>query len=374
MKNHDVRIKLPHQPNRRKITMNNIYCTTNEQERKRGQHLKAEERGAIQSLKRLGYSNRAIARELNCSPSTIGYELKRGTADYKGKGRKPQYSAKRGAKTYKENRRKCHRARQIKRNSEFIKWMVEQVRNHKWSFDVCVGYAKLHNLFPKEHIPCTKTLYNMLWSNELPLTLFEVPEVLSRRKKRKPRVHKRNNGTSIDSRPQEVDLRNEFGHWESDTVIGQKRKTDSAIFTIVERLSGYYLSIKITGKNTCGIAEAITILKQEFGSKFNKVFRTITTDNGPEFADFSNIEINGTRVYFAHPYSAWERPINERTNRILRRFIPKSKSIESYTDNEIRMFSDEINSLPRKRLSYHTPEEMFEKELDKIYASISTNI
>lgn len=104
------------------------------------------------------------------------------------------------------------------------------------------------------------------------------------------------------------------------------------------------------------------------------MFRTIITDNSPEFADFSNIEINGTRVYFAHRYSAWERPINERTNRILRRFIPKGKSIESYTDNEIRMFSDEINSLPRKQLSYHTPEEMFEKELDKIYASISTNI
>ena len=121
----DVRIKLSHQANRRKITMNNIYCTTNEQERKRGQHLRAEERGAIQSLKRLGYSNRAIARELNCSPSTIGYELKRGTADYKGKGRKPQYSAKRGAETYKENRKKCRRPRKIKRDSEFIKWMVE---------------------------------------------------------------------------------------------------------------------------------------------------------------------------------------------------------------------------------------------------------
>ena len=96
--------------------MNNIYCTTNEQERKRGQHLRAEERGAIQSLKRLGYSNRAIARELNCSPSTIGYELKRGTAEYKGKGRKPQYSAKRGAKTYSENRKKCHRPKRVKRD------------------------------------------------------------------------------------------------------------------------------------------------------------------------------------------------------------------------------------------------------------------
>ena len=72
MKKLDVRIKLPHQFNRRKITMNNTCCTTNEQERKRGQHLKAEERGAIQSLKRLGYLNRVIARELNCSSSTIG--------------------------------------------------------------------------------------------------------------------------------------------------------------------------------------------------------------------------------------------------------------------------------------------------------------
>ncbi|MEE1281328.1 MAG: hypothetical protein UHK60_03595 [Acutalibacteraceae bacterium] len=70
------------------------------------------------------------------------------------------------------------------------------------------------------------------------MTLFEAPEVLSRRKKRKSRAHKRNNGTSIDLRPQEVNLRNEFGHWESDTVIGQKRKTDNAIFTIVERLFG----------------------------------------------------------------------------------------------------------------------------------------
>ena len=68
-------------------------------------------------------------------------------------------------------------------------------------------------------------------------------------------------------------------------------------------------------------------------------------------------------MYFAHPYLAWERSINERTNRILRRFILKGTSIDSYADDEIRMFSDEINSLPRKRLSYHTPEEMFEKEL-----------
>ena len=74
-------------------------------ERKRGQHLGAEERGTIQALRKLGYSNRAIAREINCSPSTVGCELRRGTPVYSGHGRRPGYSAKRGAAVYKVNRR-----------------------------------------------------------------------------------------------------------------------------------------------------------------------------------------------------------------------------------------------------------------------------
>ena len=344
------------------------YTTTITPERKRGQHLQAEDRGAIQRLKKLGYSNRAIAKALNCSPSTVGNELKRGTPAYHGKGRRPMYSAKRGAAVYKEHRKKCHRPRRINRRSAFVQWMAEQVRSHKWSFDTCVGYARKNHLFPADEIPCTKTLYNMLWANELPLTLFDVPEALGRRKRRVPRIHKRINGKSIDLRPQEVDFRNEFGHWESDTVIGRKRKSEPAVFTIVERMTGYYLSIKISGKSVCGVSEAMTFLKDQFGDKFSQVFRSITTDNGSEFADFSSMESDGTEIYFAHPYSAWERPVNERSNRILRRFVLKGKSIDNYTADELLMFSDEINSLPRKRLAYSTPEELFEAELDKIYA------
>ena len=347
--------------------MDNHYYTTIEQKRKRGKHLGAEERGAIQCMKKLGYSNRAIARELDCSPSTIGYELNRGTANYVGKGRRPSYSAKRGAAIYKTNRKKSCRPKRIKRNSSFIKWMTEQILTCKWSFDTCVGYAKLHKKFPDDEIPCTKTLYNMLWSNELPLTLFDVPEALSRRQHRKPRLHKRINGKSIDTRPIEVDLREEFGHWESDTVIGRKHKGEPAIFTIVERTTGYYLSIKIDGKTVSGVATAMKLLHLEFGEKFKQVFRSITTDNGSEFSEFSAMESLGTDIYFAHPYSAWERPINERTNRILRRFIPKGKSIGAYSDDAILMFADEINCLPRKRLGYRTPEELFESKLDEIY-------
>jgi IS30 family transposase len=108
-------------------------------------------------------------------------------------------------------------------------------------------------------------------------------------------------------------------------------------------------------------------LHHEFGSRFSEVFRTITTDNGSEFAAFSEMESYGTQVYFAHPYSSWERPVNERSNRILRRFMPKGKSMNNYTDNQVLMFSDKINAMSRKRLGYRTPEELFEEHLDQIY-------
>lgn len=347
--------------------MDKNHSITISAERKRGQHLGSEERGAIQRLRKLGYSNRAIAREINCSPSTVGYELARGTPSYSGRGRKPGYSAKRGAAVYKAKRSRCCRARAVAIDSMFLRWVAEQVRWHKWSLDACVGYARLNCLFPTEKIPCTKTLYNLIWKGELPLTLFELPEALGRRKRGKPRISKRLNGKSIEERPPEVDERSTFGHWESDTVLGRKKKGEPAVFTIVERLTGYYLTIRTDGKTTSGITGAMEQLHTQFGDRFAEVFRTITTDNGSEFAAFSEFEALGTKVYFAHPYSAWERPVNERSNRILRRFMPKGVSIHNHTDEAILMFADEINALPRKRLHYHTPEELFDAQIDLIY-------
>ncbi len=242
------------------------------------------------------------------------------------------------------------------------------VREHNWSFDICVGRARRENLFPAEYIPCTKTLYNLLWKGELPITLFELPEVLSRRSNRKPRLPKHSFGKSIDERQPEVADRTSFGHWESDTVLGRKRRGEPAVFTIVERMTGCYLSIRIDSKTTAGVALAMKQLKEQYGDKFSQVFRSITTDNGNEFADFSAFEALGTEIYFAHPYSPWERPVNERTNRILRRFIPKGHSINEYTDEQLLMFADEINATPRKRLGYLTPEELFEQQLDRIYS------
>ena len=133
-------------------------------------------------------------------------------------------------------------------------------------------------------------LANLLWSGDLPITLFQLPEVLSRRQHGKPRISKRLHGKSIDLRPAEVAERIQFEHWESDTVLGRKKKGEPVTFTIVERLTGYYLTIRIQEKTTQGVADAMRQLHHEFGSQFSKVFRTITTDNGSEFATFSEME------------------------------------------------------------------------------------
>lgn len=174
-----------------------------------------------------------------------------------GKGRRPEYSAKRGEAAYRQNRSRCHRSHSVPRSSDFMRWMSEKVREFHWSFDVCVGYARRRKLFPEEQIPCTKTLYNLLWKGELPVSLFELPEVLNRRKRKKPCIHKRICGKSIDERPAKVAARDTFGHWESDTVVGRKRAGEAAVFTIAERLTGYYISIRIDGKNTAGVTNLL---------------------------------------------------------------------------------------------------------------------
>lgn len=192
-------------------------CTV---ERKKGQHLQREERGAIQQLKNAGYTNRAIARAIGCSPTTVGNELKRGTPLRKSsKGRKPGYSARRGEAAYKANRKRSRKPHRICHCTRFIRWIIEQVKEHKWSLDACVGYARLHKLFSAEEMVCTHTLYNEVWAGNLDLSVTELPEAMKRKqhKDSKPREHRKSFGTDISQRPEIAALRIEEGHWEGDT-------------------------------------------------------------------------------------------------------------------------------------------------------------
>ena len=351
--------------------MDHTQYTTNGAERKPGTHLTMEDRGAIQAMKKLGHSNRAIARYLHCAPSTISNELKRGTPPRTGsRGRAPGYSAKRGDAVYKENRKNSHKPHRIDKCTSFVQWVVTQVRTEKWSIDACVGYARKNKLFPEEKMVCTKTLYNEVWAGNLSLNILELPEAIKRKKHRKsPAKRKKVYGTSIDERPEIVDSRTEAGHWEGDTVVGKRNGKESVILTLLEKKTQNYIAIRIPGKTSEAVNAAMQRLHEEFGEKFSQVFKTITVDNGAEFADFAQIEKYGTKVYFAHPYTSWERAQNERHNGLLRRYVPKGISIENFSDEDILWAADALNSLPRKNLGYCTPEELFEAFLDIVCAA-----
>lgn len=353
--------------------MNQDHSNINEEVRKPGKHLSLEERGMIQALRQKKFSLRAIAKEIGCAASTVCYELKRGTPSRKGeRGKKPTYNAKYGQKVYESHRKNCKRKCKIEQNDcePFIQWMTLKIKKCHWSIDACVGYARLYHLFPKECIPCTKTIYNMLWKGKLPLSLFDVPRILSHKSHRKFNLkNKRLKGRSIDERPDIVSNGTEIGHWEIDTVVGKRRGREAVIFTAVEKVTREFIAIRIPSRTTVGVEFAISELKKEFGEEyFSRVFKTMTADNGLEFANLSKYEALGTKIYFTHPYSSWERGQNERHNGLLREFIPKGTSIEQFSIEDILNIADTMNERPRRILGYHTPIELFDNFLDKVYA------
>ena len=141
--------------------MDYLNNTINTLPRERGQHLRFEDRCEIKALHKQGYSYRQIAKALNCSPSTVGYELKRGTATKTThRGRPTEYVPSRGQAVYYENRKRSGRKQRITSESPFAIWVAAQVKKANWSLDVCAGYAKKHNLFTEEELVCAKTLYN----------------------------------------------------------------------------------------------------------------------------------------------------------------------------------------------------------------------
>ena len=196
-----------------------------------------------------------------------------------------------------------------------------------------------------------------------------LPEKLQRNTKtHRVRQNKKKFGRSIEERPKEINDRKEFGHWECDLVLGHKTKDDQVLLTLSERMSREFLIMRIPDKTASSIMAAFYALRKQYSEHWNDIFKTITTDNGSEFVNLSNLEkVSKTLVYYAHPYASCDKGTVERHNGLIRRFIPKGDYINNYSLQDIINIETWCNSLPRKILAYHTPDEIFERELDRIY-------
>lgn len=347
--------------------MDNTNYTT---EHRKGQHLSSEERHEIEVRLKDGWSICRIAKHLGRPYNTIKNEIKRGTVSlYHGKVQR--YKADEGERIYLEHRQNCRRKLQCLEKSSFLQYVVEHFQgDDHWSLDACCGAALQSGKFRREDMVCTKTLYNYVDLGLLPIKNIDLPEKLRRNTKaRKVRKNKKILGRSIEERPESVVPRTEFGHWEIDTVIGKKDEGEPCVLTLVERMTRMCIWIKAQDHTAEAINEALQEVMSCFAEQKDQVFKTITGDNGSEFAGLSLLEEGELKVYFTHPYSSFEKGSNECHNRMLRRFIPKGKSISDYTADEICFFADCINGLPRKILGYRTPEELFDRHLDHIYAA-----
>lgn len=343
----------------------------NNTESRKNKHLNFEERMTIQIRLKDGFTPYKIAKELCRSINTIQNEIRRGTTTQIKQGTKIQvYLADTGQAVYRKHRKNSCRSYKRLECSEFVNYATDKILNHSWSPDACFGRALKTGKFNRSKMVCTKTLYNYI-----DLGLLKVKNsnlALKLRRNTKPikvRKNKKKLGKSITQRPDIINDRKEFGHWEIDTVIGEKTNNDCVLLTILERQTRHAIVRQITSKTVKAVMNELTNIRELFGDKFSQVFKSITTDNGSEFAELTCIEKDtDTKVYYTHPYSSFERGTNERHNGLIRRFIPKGKRITDYNLEDIAFIEEWMNTLPRKILHYKTPEEIFEKQLDNIYA------
>lgn len=346
--------------------MDNTYNTPISRKNK---HLNAFERGQIQLLHLEGLTAYAIGKRLHRSSNTIRNELKRGTVSQRnGKSTFQAYFPETGQLVYEQNRLKCGPKFKFLQCTEFINHVSTLFFNDHLSLDSICGVSKVKELFQKDEMVCTRTLYNYVDKGLLTISNLDLPLKLKRNTKHaQVRKNKKLLGTSISERPEIINNRLEFGHWEIDTVIGKKGKLEPVLLTLTERTTRAEIIKVISNKTAKAVQIALDEIRISTGEYFSNVFKSITSDNGSEFADLSTLEsITDTKIYFAHPYTSCERGTNERHNGLIRRFIPKGKSITEYSLREIARIQNWCNDLPRKILKYLTPREALQIQLNKI--------
>lgn len=305
-----------------------------------------EERYAIAVLKKRGLSVRAIARELARAPSTISRELSRNRTRHDGAYR---YEL---ADSYARTRRSRSR-----RNTRFSKddWdLVEQLLSLQWSPEQISGWLKLQGMLSISH----ETIYLRIWRDKDAggQLWTHLRQAAKRRRKRYGSHDSRGRLAGkrhISERPPEVETREVAGHWEIDTIKGDSQAAHSVV-TLVERKTGF----TAMGKLERHTAADCTSRCIELISRHRVA--TVTADNGTEFHSYERIEeATGALFYFATPHHSWERGTNENTNGLIRQYLPKRKSMAHVTQDDCDAIAARLNTRPRKRLGYKTPEECY---------------
>lgn len=305
--------------------------------------LTQEERYQIHALMKAGHNPTEIAEVLGRHKSTIGRELKRnrGLRGYRPRqAQELAHSRRQMAYHARISTAHWNRVEELLRQD----WSPEQVSgwllreegitiSHEWIYQYVYADKRdggdLH-----KHLRCQKPRRKRYGSYD-------------RRGQIKGRV-------CIDERPAVVERRSRIGDWEADTVIGKPGGT--VLVTLAERKTRQSILALSPDKSAKAVRKAIIGALQPHAARVH----TITYDNGKEFAHHTEIaSALDASGYFAHPYHSWERGLNENMNGLIRQYLPKGKSFDSLTQEDIQHIMDKLNNRPRKCLGFKTPNQVF---------------
>ena len=301
-----------------------------------------EQRCQIEVLKRSGFSQEAIGQAVGTSQSAISRELSRNQGERGYRHRQAHLRA--------TERRKA--AVSTTKMKPSLLAMIDVKLGQHWSPEQISGWL----LEDRDQGISHESIYRYVWADKKGGGVLHT--CLRRRGRRyqwrgsngKTSRGQIKNRVSIDARPAIVDAKRQVGHWEIDTVIGKGHS--GVLVTIVERVTKFTLACRAISKSAAHVTAATIALL----APFKAAVRSITADNGKEFAHHEQIAKSlKCDVYFAHPYCSWERGLNENTNGLLRQDFPKSTNFKQVTDSEVKRVVNRLNDRPRKLLAFKTP-------------------
>jgi len=308
-------------------------------------HLNQEQRYQIYALFLSGISQKEIAFIAGCSPSTVSRELRR-NADKKGLYKPEEAHLKAKARVKKKEWK----------FTEAMKTYILGLLEKYHSPEQIWGRAKLEGIV----MVSIETIYKWIYA-QIKLGASLKPFLrwhLAARVKRALSNKKRGqipDRVLIDDRPEIVEKRERLGDFEVDLVIGKGHH--KAILTVVDRASRMLYAALLDNK------EAATVTTKLLYILVNKEVKTITSDNGKEFAGHKEVaQTLQASYYFAHPYHSWERGSNENANGLLRQFVPKNRPFDDLTEEQLQKYVDNINNRPRKIHGFKSSIEIFQEK------------
>ena len=336
---------------------------------RKGKHLNRNERFLIEGFLKAGIEVQRIAQALQRDRRTIEREIARGMVEHLNYDltKAMVYNADRAQDVHDQNATAKGAPVKLQSNSLALRFIALYISKKKWSPEAVAARMKLKGISGSV---CAKSIYNYIDLGEIPGVSNETLwEKRTRGKKHKALYRHAKRAVSLDrsiaDRPEHINDRTEAGHWEIDLVVGGRGKGSSALMTLVERKTRKLIVRKIKDKSQASVIRAIDSIERSMGPEvFRVMFKSITADNGSEFLDYLAMErsvyssTSRTHIYYARPYSSWERGTNENANRIIRRFIAKGCNIGRFTHASIRAIEEWINTYPRKILNYKTAEEV----------------